>query len=160
VTRAPLDGFALLGAKPTRSGRWWRYLCPACCEATVAIVPHGQGWRLAAEIGCSRGCSEAAIRFWQAWRCGEIPPEAPADERAQRYAGGAVRRILAELPGRPTAAELAHAAFRCGQFVEAGKLDPEPIVAALTDEAVRAGVELEPVASAMATGTTRPARLP
>ena len=70
----PPDGFEFLGAKPAPGGRWWRYLCPACCGATVAVIPDGTGWRLASEIGCSRGCEPSAIEWWHAWRRGDLPP--------------------------------------------------------------------------------------
>jgi hypothetical protein len=161
LRREPPDAFEFLGAKRTKIDFWWRYLCPCCCAATVALIPSGRdGWRIASEIGCSRGCTAAEIDAWQAWRCGQAPPAAELDNRAHRYAMGAVRRILAELPEHPAREQLLQAAFRCGQFVAAAKLDPEPIIAVLADEASRAGVELEPIAKAMASGCTRPARLP
>jgi hypothetical protein len=91
--------------------------CPSCVDATVAVVPDGTEWRLASEIGCSGGCDETSIIWWHFWRLGELPPPLPPDDRQRRYAQGAVRRILADIPDQPTAAYLRRAAYEVGRFV-------------------------------------------
>lgn len=162
VHREPPDAFAFPGAKRTRIDFWWRYLCPACCAATVALIPSGRGgWRIASEIGCSRGCAPAAIDAWQAWRCGEGLPAAELDDRARRYAMGAVRRVLDEIPAQPTLTQLIKAAFRCGQLVEAADIDARAVAGALWRAAARAGLtDAEKLATALTAGRAKPARLP
>jgi hypothetical protein len=157
----PPDGFEFLGAKPAPGGRWYRYLCPSCCAATVALVPDGTGWRMASEMGCSRGCPQPLVELWQLIRLGEPVPPPPPDERGRRYALAAVRRIVRELPAKPSLPELKRAAFACGGWVEAGWLDSDPVARALAAAARRAGCgSSTTLAAAMAAGRARPGRLP
>jgi hypothetical protein len=162
----PPCGFEFLGAKATVKS--WLLPCPACCLGWVPLMPDGtsDGYRLAAEIGCSVGCEAPAVFWWQAWRLGELLAREPAqaDERAQRYARGALRRILGELPDRPTVPELRRAAFAAGRWLAAGDLPADPVARALLAAAARAGLDPIAVANKLAAdlvaGCARPGRLP
>jgi hypothetical protein len=127
----------------------------------VAVVPDAGGWRLAAEIGCSRGCSESDIWWWHLWRNGNLPPPPAPGPRQRRYAEAALNRILSELPGRPDATRLRRAAYDAGRFLQAADLDPYPVADALVAAADRAGIEdINPLIAAMAAGRSDPVRLP
>jgi len=68
----PPDGFEFFHARTTVKG--WFLPCPACCRGWVPIVPDGDGYRLGAEVGCSRGCAPEQLSWWHLWRLGELPP--------------------------------------------------------------------------------------
>jgi hypothetical protein len=122
-------------------------------------VPDGtsDGYRLAAEVGCSCGCDPAEVAWWWLWKLGELPAQAP-DQRQQRYARGAVRKILVELQENLNAAEVRHRAYRIGQLTAAAELDLE-IVAAALKRTIHPSA-LHAATQALTAGRARPARLP
>lgn len=160
----PPDRLDFWGAVPTR--RCWMMPCPCCRAGWCALLPDGTayGYRLAAEIGCSNGCDPGEVQWWHLWRLGELPPREPVDERARRYAAGAIRRTLTELPTRPSAAELRRAAFSAGRWLEAGGQGPDAVAGVLLQAAVRAGHDAEALApnlaAAVLAGRARPGRVP
>ena len=158
---APPAGLEFLGAVPSGDPRFYLMDCPACLAGAVAIVPEGDDWRIAGEVGCSAGCGEPSIIWWHMWRTGDLPPPLPPDDRQRRYAQGAVRRMLAEIPDRPTAARLRRVAYDVGRFAEAGALETAPLAKALAAAADRAGIaDTNVVIAAMSAGRAVPARLP
>jgi hypothetical protein len=162
----PPDPFAFMGAVGTKA--CWLCPCPCCCAGWVALVPDGtrSGYRIAAEPGCSAGCEAPEVLWWQSWRLGELPTREPAeaDEQARRYAYGALRRVLGELPDRPDRKRLLRAAFDAGRWLAAGGLPPDPIAQALLTAAGRAGLDPTTIApelaAAVTAGRARPGRLP
>ena len=161
----PPDGFTFLGARRTVGG--WLMPCPICCAGWVPLVPAGDGYRLGVEVGCSRGCDDAAeMMRMHLLRLGELPTREAVepDERARRYATGAIRRILGSLPERPSQTQLRRAAFDAGSWLEAGHLPADPVAKALLTAAVRAGLDLHPLASKLAAdvlaGRASPGRVP
>jgi hypothetical protein len=134
----------------------------------VPLLPDGSwyGYRLAAEIECSQGCEAPEILWWQGWRLADLTAHEPVepDERARRYAAGALRRILGELPEVPTERQLTGSAYQTGRWLETGRLPAEPVAGTLLAAAARAG--LDPVtiapklAAALTAGRARPGRLP
>jgi hypothetical protein len=159
----PPDGFLWLGAKATV--RCWLLPCPACCQGWAQILPDGDGYRLAAEIGCSIGCEAPEILWWQSWRLGEIPPCEPAaaDERSRRRAAGIVSRILTDVPERPSERQLTAAAYQSGRWLDQGALPAKLVASPLMAAAVRAGLDLAVItpklATALTAGRARPGRL-
>ena len=159
----PPTGLEFLGCRG--SLECWLMPCPSCCRGWVPIVPDGtpDGYRLAAEVGCTIGCAESHIRWWHLWRLGLLPPSAPSDPgRTRRYAAACIRRILEGLPDRPTAEQLRRAAFQIGGWLEAGGLRPDDAAAALLSAARRANVQGlgAQLAEAMTAGRARPGRVP
>jgi hypothetical protein len=161
---APPAGLAFLGCQGTLEA--WLAPCPCCCRGWVPVLPLGDAdpyaYRLAVEAGCSRGCEPPAVAWWHAWKMGDLPPPVPPDDRAERYARGAIRRLLAALPERPSLARLKAAAFWAGQWLAAGRLPTEPVADALLHAAVRAGLDehVEALASAVTAGRAKPGRVP
>ena len=103
---------ALLDDRPARAAR--RGGCRWC--RTAATMATGSPPRSAA----TPGCGPPEVAWWHLLRLGERPPPAPPDERARRYASGAISRILTELPLRPSVTELRRAAVIAGGWLEAG----------------------------------------
>jgi hypothetical protein len=165
-SRVPPDGFEFLGAVATEA--CWFLPCPACCQGWVPLVPDGSrfGYRLVAEIGCSAACEAPEILWWQGWRLGDLPALKPmeAGERAWRYAYGALRRVLSELPDRPDRERLLRTAFDAGRWLAAGDLPAAPVADALLAAADRAGFDPDTIApvlaDALTAGRARPGRLP
>jgi hypothetical protein len=166
VGHVPPDGFEFLGAVATKA--CWLLPCPACCVGWVPLVPDGSRfvYRLVAEIGCSAACEAPEILWWQGWRLGDLPALKPmeAGERDQRYATGALRRILGDLPARPTKRQLTGAAYQSGGWLETGDLPAAPVAHALLAAADRAGLDPDTIApelaAALTAGRARPGRLP
>jgi hypothetical protein len=164
----PPAGLDFLGAVPT--ARAWLLPCPSCVQgwallAPSAVDPHGYDLDLTA--GCSRDCSSDEVAWWWLWRRCEMPPArnpGPPDERARRYARGAVRLILGELPDRPSERQLTNAAYQAGRWLQAAALPVEPVATALLAAGRRAGLApdtLAPkLAAALTAGRARPGRLP
>jgi hypothetical protein len=142
--------------------------CPANCPGWVPVVPDGSrfGYRLAAEVGCTRGCDAPKILWWQNWRLGDLPALEPGepDERARRYATVVVRGILGELPDVPSLRQLRRAAFAIGNWLDTSRLPVELIADLLLCAAARA--KLDPIsvapvlAAAVTAGRARPGRVP
>jgi hypothetical protein len=162
----PPDGFEFMAAVGTQV--CFLQPCPVNCPGWGLVVPDGSrfGYRLAAEVGCTRGCEAPEILWWQSWRLGDLPalePDEP-DERARRYATGVVRRVLGELPDVPSVRQLRRAAFIIGKWVDASGLPVELIAGALLSAAARAGfdpIAIAPVlAAALTAGRARPGRVP
>jgi hypothetical protein len=163
--RRPPDPLLFYRATPTLHG--WVASCPACVAAWVLLVPSRDGtdYEVAIEDGCSGGCDPALVAWWASWRAAVLPSRElrePPDERARRYAAACIRRILAELPDRPTLAELRRAAFLTGSWCEAGGLPADAAAAALARAATRAGIAnaVEALALALAAGRAKPGRGP
>lgn len=164
----PPDGFTFLGARKTIAA--WLLPCPICCCGWVPIVPDHRedgGYRLGVEVGCSAGCDDPAeMMLMHLLRQGELPAQEPieADERAARYAKGCLRRILGNLPPRPSHAQLRRAAYDAGRWLEAGHLPADPVARALLSAAARAGHEPASIAPKLAAdvlaGRSRPGRMP
>lgn len=158
----PPSGIEFLGCRGTIV--CWAIPCPACLEGWCAVLPDGTefGYRLAVEYGCSAGCEPAAVAWWHAWRCGALPPRAAPDDRARRYAVGAIRRELAELPEQPTLPQLRAKAYKIGSWLEAGGLEADGAAQALVAAAERAGLADQALvlADAVTAGRAKPARVP
>lgn len=164
---APPAGLEFIGCRGTL--QCWLLPCPCCCVGWVPVVPIGDadpyGYRLAAaEVGCSAGCDSPEILWWHLWRLGVPPPTSePADPtRARRYAGACVRRILGDLPERPTLEALRSSAYRIGGWLEAGNIAPDGAAAALLAAASRGGHcnSAHLLAEAMTAGRAQPGRVP
>lgn len=160
----PPDGFEFLGAVATEE--CFLMVCPACLIGWVAIVPDGTrfGYRLASEIGCSAGCDPPEVAWWHLWRLGELPPPPPPGERARRYAAGAIRRTLADLPERPSRDQLRRVAFDAGRWLEAGGLSTNAVARVLLDAAGRAALDgpalSAELAASIQAGRAQPGRVP
>jgi hypothetical protein len=132
----------------------------------VAVrLPAGGGNRL------HPGCDAPEILWWQNWRLGDLPALEPGepDERARRYATGALRRILGELPDHPSLPQLRRAAFTVGTWLDASGLSVDLIAETLLGAAARAGLDpiaIAPVLAAALTagrarpGSARPGKVP
>jgi hypothetical protein len=128
-------------------------------------VPDGTrfGYRLAAEIGCSRGCEAPEVLWCQSLLLSKLVELEP-DERARRYARGTIRGILGQLPELPTMPQLCRATFAVGNWLDASGLSVERIAEALLDAAARTGFDPIAIApeldAALTAGRARPGRLP
>jgi hypothetical protein len=156
--------------QPTETAIGWLVVCPCdCCQGWCRLLPDpGDRFDYVLDLvnGCSRGCPPEELAWWRLWRLGQIPPREPlpADQRGQCYARGALRRVLGELPERPTLPELRRAAFAAGRWLAAGELPAAPVARALLAAADRAGLDPHTLASKLAAdlsaGRARPGRLP
>lgn len=159
---APPSGLEFVGCRGTQE--CFVVPCPVCLEGWAAVLPDGSefGYRLAHEYGCSAGCEPELVAWWRAWRCGVLPPRLEPNDRARRYAAGAIRRELADLPERPTMPQLRAKAYRIGQWLAAGGLDADGAAGALVAAAERAGLaeHVLTLADVMTAGRAKPARIP
>lgn len=160
----PPCGFEFLGAKPTVRG--WLLPCPCCVQGWCALLPSDadpHGYELAAEAGCSRGCSPEDIAWWQAWRLGELPSQVPRepDRQARRYLAGAVRHAARRIvEAQDPLAVLKREAFALGSLAAGTGADPAEIAHALGVAARHARLPAEPAAraigAAVLAGTAQP----
>ena len=159
---APPSGLEFLDCRGTYM--CWVIPCPCCCAGWSAVLPDGTefGYRVAVEFGCNLGCDPELVAWWHAWRCGTLPPRPEPDDRARRYAAGAIRRELGDLPDRPTLPDLRRRAYRIGQWLAAGGLDVDGAAHALVAAAERAGLadQVGILADAVTAGRAKPARIP
>jgi hypothetical protein len=159
----PPSGLEFLGAKGTL--KCWLLPCPACLTGWVPIAPDGTrfGYRLAVEIGCSDGCDVPEVAWWHSLQCGVLPPPEPPDpDRARRYARACIRRILVDIPERPTIEGLRAASYKIGGWLQAGGIPADGAASALLGAAARAGLTDVGwiLAEAMTAGRARPGRVP
>lgn len=162
----PPCGYTFMGAKATVDG----YLlpCPLCWRGWVPLAPNRHepdGYRLAVEVGCSRGCDDAAEMMRAHLLClSKLSPPPPPSARERAYATACARRILRDLPARPSLPRLRSAAHELGSWLEAGDLDEQAALAALLNAAARNGLDRTdagPVlGAALASGRLQPGRLP
>jgi hypothetical protein len=160
----PPCGFRFLGCRRTRLS--WFSPCPACASAWVLLVPDDDGaepYRIAAELGCSgETCPPELIVWAHLVQVGELPIPEP-DEQGRRRAAGIVRRILTDVPERPSERQLTSAAYQSGRWLEQSELPTELVADPLLSAAARAGFDPAIIASklaaALTAGRARPGRL-
>jgi hypothetical protein len=168
---APSGEWRLLGVRATTVG--FLIPCPCCCWGWAALVPDladTYGYRPAHELGCTRDCRPEAIAWWLCWRLGELPAEElePPTPRTRAYAEAAARaeiRGLAQASARRDPARaLRIAAYRIGQVLEPGSLQPASVEGALRLAGCALGLEAGTAGAiaelALATGRAKPRRLP
>jgi hypothetical protein len=160
-----------MGAQATALG--FLVPCPCCCRGWAALLPDAAdayGYRLAHELSCTRECRPEAIAWWLCWRLGELPLEdaGRATPRTRAYAEAAARaeiRGLAQASARRDPARaLRIAAYRIGQVLEPGSLQPASVEDALRLAGCALGMEASTAVAiaelALAAGRAKPRRLP
>jgi hypothetical protein len=160
----PPDAFDFPGAKRTKLG--WVYRCPCCSRGVVILRPTGQPYTytIYAQASCSgEQCPPELILWWQELHCGRLPGlVGEPDERARRYASAVLRRVLADMPERPSAVDLKRSAFKAGQWIEASGVVVDQLAHSIMTAARRSGLGhlAGDLGDALTAGRAKPGRIP